>query len=118
MQGWLIALQAKDVIRTLFDEGTRDALLAPDRVDRHDRTAQVEERNEPWNCGDFVRLHVRGVLPEHHLVLTHPCVDQVQRPLSVRPGECAAHGLAVDRDLLVGRRLTESPGPCDERIAE
>jgi hypothetical protein len=75
MQGRLIALQAKDVVRTLFDEVARDALLASDRVDGHDRAAQVQERDEPRNCGNFVRLHVRGVLPEYHLVLAHPRID-------------------------------------------
>lgn len=83
-----------------------------------DRAPHVEESEELRNRRDLVRLHVGRVLAEHHLVFAHPCVDQMQRALSVRARKGPAYGLAIDRNELARRRYAEMLGPRDERIAE
>jgi len=88
-------------------DGPGDLRLGAHRVDRDDGAVQVEFLQQQRDGGDLVGFLLARLLAQHQSLAGRPGGDQMQRLASLAAVMGAPRGLAVDRDELRQRGVTE-----------
>jgi hypothetical protein len=98
----LVVLDGDHAVAATGDDRLDDLFLAAHRIDRDQRTLQVDLLQELRDGGDLVGFGVGGNLAQGNPLLRGPGADDVQRPEVLGPVVRAAIGLAVDGDETIG----------------
>jgi hypothetical protein len=61
----LISLQTEKVIASFIENGLCDLRLTAHCINRNQSPLEVEQLQQFWERGDFIRFHIRFLLPEH-----------------------------------------------------
>jgi hypothetical protein len=98
VQRTLIPFESQHVVTALIDDSLRNGSLAAHRVDGHDASVQLQQRQQLRDGGDLVRLLLGRFLPEHQPVGVRPGADPVQRMAVLRAIPRATGGFAIHRN--------------------
>src|SRR6516162_6552446 len=95
----LIVLDGQHVIAAASHDLGRDPLLATHRIDRHQSTLHVQQRQQTGDGFDLVGLLVRGHLTQGQIGLDRPGAHQVQVTQGRRTTAGMPQGFAVDGNV-------------------
>jgi hypothetical protein len=114
----MILLQRYDIICPLFRESLGDLFLTSHRINRHDGSVEVSQREECGNGRHCIGLLFDLALSSHQTVGTRPGTHQRDRRGGGGPINGVAEGFPVTGHHLTPGGSAEGLGPCDEAAGQ
>ena len=114
----LIGLHRQQVVGAAVDDLLGNLGLAAHGVNGDDAPAQLQQRQQLGDGGDFVGMGLGAGLAQHQVILGGPGAHQVQRGPALPPVMASPQGLAVDGHHLSLGQLGHRSRPVHETGAE
>ena len=114
----LVGLHRQQVVGAAVDDLLGNLGLAAHGVDGDDAPAQLQQRQQLGDGGDFVGMGLGAGLAQHQVILGGPGAHQVQRGPALPPVMASPQGLAVDGHHLSLGQLGHRSHPGHETGAE